>query len=468
MMSVTCKCGTFLRLALTLVLSLAALAVHAADSAVSVVERALPNGLRMLVKTDRRAPVVVSMLWYRVGSIDEHSGTTGVAHALEHMMFKGTPKVPAGEYAKLISQAGGRFNAFTSRDYTGYFQTLQKNELPLALRLEADRMTNLILDKAEFEKEIRVVMEERRWRYDDQPRSVTYESLLAAALAAHPYRNPIIGWMSDLENMKIEDVREFYQRWYAPNNAILVVVGDVDPQQVFALAEKEFGAVGRKNVPVTRPQMDPPQRGVRRVVVKAPAEQPYVLMAYRAPSLADADKDREPYALEMLSHVLDGHEAARLNASIVRREKLAASVDASYDGVNRGPGMFYMSGVPVSGRSAADVEAALKREVQKVAEERVTEEELKRAKAQVIASQAYRRDSMMAQAREIGSLETIGFSYKTIDVIVEKLRSVTEAEVQAVARKYFGDDALTVAYLDPQPLSGKKPAGPPPGLIHGD
>ena len=166
--------------------------------------------------------------------------------------------------------------------------------------------------------------------------------------------------------------------------------------------------------------------------------------------------------------MLDGHEAARLNATLVRREKVAASVDASYDGVNRGPGMFYMSGVPVSGRSAADVEAALKREVQKVAEEGVTEEELKRAKAQVIASQVYRRDSMMAQAREIGSLETIGFSYKTIDVIVEKLRSVTAAEVQAVARKYFGDDGLTVAYLDPQPLSGKKPAGPPAGLIHGD
>ena len=468
MTSVTCKCGSFARLALTLIFSLVAFHAHGASTAASVTEHALSNGLRILVKPDRRAPVVVSMLWYRIGSIDEHSGTTGLAHVVEHMMFKGTPKVPAGEYSKLISEAGGRFNAFTSRDYTGYFQTLHKDQLPLALRLEADRMSNLILDKGEFEREIRVVMEERRWRYDDQPRSLTYESLMATALTAHPYRNPIIGWMNDLENMTIEDVRSFYEKWYAPNNAILVVVGDVDPQQVFALAQQEFGSIARKAMPHTRPQTDPPQRGVRRVVVRAPAEQPYVLMAYRVPSLKDPEKDREPYALEMLSSVLDGNEAARLNSTLVRQEKVAASVDASYDGVNRGPGMFYMSGVPVSGRPVADIEAALKREVQKVAAEGVTEEELKRAKAQVIATQVFRRDSMMSQAREIGSLETIGFSHRTIDVLVEKLRSVTAAEIQAVARKYFGDESLTVASLDPQPLSGKKPARPPPGLIHGN
>jgi zinc protease len=468
MNSVTCKHGALARVALTLFLALAALQLHAATSTSSVAEHVLSNGLRIFVKPDRRAPVVVSMLWYRVGSVDEHSGRTGLAHVVEHMMFKGTPKVPAGQYANLISQAGGRFNAFTSRDYTGYFQTLHKDQLALALRLEADRMSNLILDKAEFEREVRVVMEERRWRYDDQPRSLTHESLMAVALFAHPYRNPIIGWMSDLENMTIEDVRAFYEQWYAPNNAVLVVVGDVDPQQVIALARKEFGAIERRAVPQTRPQNDPPQRGLRRLTVKAPAEQPYVLMAYRAPTLLDPEKDREPYALEMLAYVLDGNEAARLNSTLVRREKIAASVDASYDGVSRGPGMFYLSGVPVSGRSAADLEAALKREVQRVAADGVNEEELKRAKAQIIAAQVFRRDSMMAQAREIGSFETLGFSYKTMDVIVEKLRSVTAAEVQAVARKYFVDESLTVAHLDPQPLSGKKPARPPPGLPHGN
>ena len=466
----SCESGWFTRRAVALallLLALASLQAHAATAPAEVAEHVLANGLRIFVKPDRRAPVVVSMLWYRVGSVDEHSGATGLAHVLEHMMFKGTPKVPAGEYAKQISQAGGRFNAFTSRDYTGYFQTLQKDQLEVALRLEADRMSNVILDKAEFEKEIKVVMEERRWRYDDQPRSLTYERLMAVALTAHPYRNPIIGWMSDLEGLTIEDVRAFHERWYAPNNAILVVVGDVEPKQVFALAQQEFGAARAKPVPVTRPQQDPPQMGLRRLVVKAPAEQPYVLMAYRAPGLRDPAKDREPYALEMLAYVLDGNEAARLNNTLVRQEKLAASANASYSGVSRGPGLFYLSGVPVSGKTAADLEAGLKREVLKVATDGVTEEELKRAKAQIIASQVYRRDSMMAQAREIGSLEAIGLSYKTIDIIIERLRAVTAAEIQEVARRYFGDESLTVAYLDPQPLSGKKPARPPPGALHG-
>lgn len=473
MTRVTCKCGSFARLArlaltlqLALLPALISLQSHAASTPASVVEHVLANGLRVLVKPDRRAPVVVSMLWYRVGSVDEHSATTGLAHVVEHMMFKGTPKVPAGEYAKLISQAGGRFNAFTSRDYTGYFQTLHKDELGLALKLEADRMTNLILDKEEFGREINVVKEERRWRYDDQPRSLTYERLMAVALTAHPYRNPIIGWMTDLESMTIEDVRAFYRQWYAPNNAILVVVGDVDPKAVFALAEREFGPISRKAVPQTRAQTDPPQRGLRRLVVKAPAEQPYVLMAYRAPSLKDPAEDREPYAMEMLAYVLDGNEAARLNSTLVRQEKIAAGVSASYDGVNRGPAMFYLSGVPVSGRTAAELEAALRREVARVAADGVNEDELERAKAQIIAAQVYRRDSMMAQAREIGSLETIGFPHTAIDVIVERLRSVTAAEVQAVARKHFGDDSLTVAHLDPQPLEGKKPARPPAGLKH--
>jgi zinc protease len=471
MTGVTCKCGSFARLALMLLVTLPAfltLPSHAASTSAAVVEHVLANGLRILVKPDHRAPVVVSMLWYRVGSVDEHSGATGLAHVVEHMMFKGTPKVPAGEYAKLISQAGGRFNAFTSRDYTGYFQTLHKDELALALRLEADRMTNLNLDKDEFAREINVVMEERRWRYDDQPRSLTYERLMAVALAAHPYRNPIIGWMTDLKTMTVEDVRAFYEQWYAPNNAILVVVGDVDPQRVFELAQREFGSISRKTLPQTRAQTDPPQLGQRRLVVKAPAEQPYVLMAYRAPGLEDPAKDREPYAMEMLAYVLDGNEAARLNSTLVRHEKIAAAVSASYDGVNRGPAMFYLSGVPVGSTTADELEAALKREVARVAAEGVKEDELERAKAQIIASQVFRRDSMMAQAREIGSLETIGFSHTAMDVIVEKLRGVTAAEVQAVARKYFGDDGLTVAHLDTQPLAGKKPARPPAGLVHGN
>ena len=213
--------------------------------------------MRLIVKRDARAPVVVCMVWYKVGSVDEVSGVTGVAHVLEHMMFKGTKAVPAGEFSRVISEAGGRDNAFTARDYTGYFQTLHKSQLPLALKLEADRMVNLVLSPEEFAKEIRVVMEERRWRTDDRPRSLAYEQLIAAALKAHPYRNPVVGWMNDLENMRVEDARAFYDRWYAPNNATLVIVGDVTPEEVFKLARQHFGSIPRKTLPDRRITEEP-------------------------------------------------------------------------------------------------------------------------------------------------------------------------------------------------------------------
>jgi zinc protease len=442
----------------------AALCVSAVATASDAVERTLSNGMRVIVKSDHRAPVVVSMVWYRVGSVDEVNGTTGVAHVLEHMMFKGTKEVPAGEFSRIIAAAGGQENAFTGKDYTGYFQTLHKSQLPLALKLEADRMANLVLSVNEFRREIRVVMEERRWRTDDRARALVYERLMATALLAHPYRNPVIGWMSDIENMRIEDAREFYAAWYAPNNAILVVVGDVMPQEVFTLAEQHFGRLKSKPLPARKPQEEPSQLGLKRLTVKAPAELPYVLMAYRVPALRDPQKDWEPYALEMLANVLDGNEAARLPRVLVRTERVADSAGASYDGIGRGPALFYLEGVPSAGKSVTEMEQALRREMRKVADEGVSEEELKRIRAQVVAARVYERDSMFFQARQIGSLETAGLSYKTPELILEKLKQVTPAQVQEVAKKYFGDDELTVAYLDPQPLAGRKPAAPPPGV----
>jgi zinc protease len=426
----------------------------------------LANGMRVIVKPDHRAPVVVSMVWYKVGSIDEFNGTTGVAHVLEHMMFKGTRAVPGGEFSRIVAAAGGRDNAFTSKDYTGYYQILQKSQLPLVFKLEADRMANLVLSQEEFAKEIKVVMEERRYRTDDRARAVVYEQLMATALKTHPYRRPIIGWMSDLENMRVEDARAFYERWYAPNNAILVVVGDVNAREVFDLAERHFGRISTKPLPVRKPQDEPPQTGIKRLTVKAPAEQAYVIMAYRVPVLRDPDTDWEPYALEMLANALDGHDAARLNRTLVRSERVASSVDAGYDGVARGPGMFYLSAVPSPGKTPGELEQALRREVQKIAADGVTEEELKRIKAQVIAGQVYERDSMFFQARQIGSMEISGLSYKTLDLMITKLQQVTPDQVQAVAKKYFTDDTLTVAYLDPQPVNGRAPAAPPPGLRH--
>jgi zinc protease len=458
------------RLIVVLVLALAGFpAVGSAAGSADVVVNELANGLRIIVKPDRRAPVVVSMVWYRVGSVDEQGGATGVAHVLEHMMFKGTRDVPAGEFSRLIAEAGGRDNAFTSRDYTGYFQTLHKSALPLSFRLEADRMTNLVLSPEEFAKEIKVVMEERRWRTDDRPQSVLFERMMAVALTAHPYRNPVVGWMNDLENLSIDDTHRFYQNWYAPNNATVVVVGDVVPGEVFALAEKYFGAIPRKALPPRKPQEEPPQLGVKRLTVKVPAEQPQVLMAYRVPRLTKPAEEWEPYALDMLESVLSGNPAARLPQQLVKTDRLAASAGASYEGVGRGPGFFYLSGTPVNGRTAAEMEQGLRREVQRVVNDGVTQEELERVKAQAIAAQVYQRDSMFFQARQIGWLETVGLSYRDEKLFMEKLQQVTAEQVRDVARRYLVDDGLTVAYLDPQPLNAAaNRAAPPAGVRHGN
>jgi len=431
-------------------------------------EHRLANGMQVIVKPDRRAPVVVVMVWYRVGSVDEVNGMTGVAHALEHMMFKGTRTTAVGEYSRIIAAAGGRDNAFTSNDYTGYFAMLHQSHLELALRLEADRMVNLTFSPEEWAKEIRVVMEERRYRTDDRPRSLVYEQMMATALTAHPYRNPVIGWMSDLQNMTVGDAREFYQRWYTPNNAVLVVVGDVGPQEVIALAEKHFGGIRARPLPARKPQDEPPQLGTKHVTVKTPAELPYVLMVFRAPSLRAPEKDSEPYALEMLAAVLSGNPAARLPRSLVRVERLASSASASYDGLARGPGFFYFSATPTLGKTAAEVEQGLRSEMAKIINDGVTQEELDRAQAQAIASHVYQRDSMMYQAREIGAMEITGISHRTIDLQLQKLREVTPEQVREVARKYYVEDAFTIAYFDPQLFAGRRPAAPPAGARHAE
>jgi len=428
-----------------------------AASAANTFETTLANGLRVIVKEDRRAPVAVHMIWYRAGSMDEKDGTSGVAHVLEHMMFKGTQTLKPGEFNKRVAAAGGRDNAFTSLDNTAYFQIVPKEALPEMMKLEADRMANLVIDPAEFAAEIQVVMEERRLRTEDNPEARAFEALKAAAFTAHPYRRPIIGWMDDLKNMRWEDTHDWYRDWYAPNNAYVVVVGDVDHREVFRLAGKTYGKHAARPLPVRKPQNEPAQTGVRRVVVKAPAELPYLLMAWKAPRLVDIDKDREPFALEVLAALLDGNDAARLPKHLVRGEKIAQSVGAGYDASVRGETLFYLAGQPAAGRTVAALEAALRAEIARIQDEGVTEEELTRVKRQTVAGQVYKRDSLMAQAMEIGGIEAAGISWRDIDKLLEKIRSVTAEEVRAVAKKYFGDDTLTIAELDPQPLDAATP-----------
>ena len=418
-------------------------------------ETTLKNGLRIIVKEDRRAPTVAQMVWYRIGSMDEVDGASGVAHVLEHMMFKGTPSVGPGEFNKLVAAAGGRDNAFTSRDYTAYFQQVPKEKLAEMMRLEADRMRHLNVDPKEFAQEIKVVMEERRMRTDDNPQSRLFEQMNAVAFQAHPYRRPIIGWMNDLETMTAADAKSWYDTWYVPNNAYVVIVGDVDHREVFALAEKFYGVLESRALPVRKPQVEPAQEGTRRVNVKAPAELPVLIMGYKAPVLRDVEKDSDPYALTMLAAVLDGHDAARLTRKLVREDKVALSVGIDYDSTARGPGMIYLHGSPSAGRTVADLETALRAEITRIQKDGISEQELKRARAQLVAAQIYKLDSMFGQAMEIGQTESAGIPYQKIDRTLEKLQQVTAAEVQAVAKKYFSDDTLTIGVLDPQPLDGK-------------
>lgn len=441
--------------------ALICIAVLPAPTLANPFEKTLANGLRVIVKEDRRAPTAVHMVWYRAGAMDEKDGTSGVAHVLEHMMFKGTQTLKPGEFNQRVAEAGGRDNAFTSLDYTAYFQIVPNRALPEMMRLEADRMANLVLSPDEFAAEIQVVMEERRLRTEDNPEARVYEGLKAAAFMAHPYRRPIIGWMDDLKNMRWQDARDWYRDWYAPNNAYVVVVGDVDHQEVFRLAEQTYGRHKAKPLPLRKPQNEPAQTGMRRVTVKAPAQLPYLLMAWKAPKLANIDQDREPFALEVLASLLDGNDAARFPKRLVRGEKIAQSAGAGYDATLRGETQFILAGQPAAGRTIAELEAALRAEIARIQDEGVTAEELKRVKTQTIAAQVYKRDSLMAQAMEIGHAEASGVHWRDIDKLLEKIRSVTAEEVQAVAKKYFGDDTLTVAVLDPQPIdaAAKKPAG---------
>lgn len=423
----------------------------------------LENGLKLIVQEDRRAPVVVSQVWYRAGSLDEVNGKTGVAHVLEHMMFKGTKEVKSGQFSRLIAAAGGKENAFTSTDYTCYFQQLEKSNLPLSFKLEADRMVNLQLTEEEFAKEIKVVMEERRWRTDDKPQSKVNEAFQGVVYRAHPYSRPVIGFMNDLENMTVADAREWYNTWYAPNNATVVVVGDVNAQDVYKLAKQYFGKLKPKVLPARKPQVEPAQIGERRVVVKAPAKLPYLLMGYHVPPLINPDSDWEPYALEVLAGVLSGNSAARLNQQLVRETQLAIDASAGYDLMSRGrQSIFALDGTPSEGKTVIELEAAMLEQIEKIKQSGITEEELNRVKAGVIAADVYQRDSMFYQGMQLGTTETIGFPWKIVQDYPVKLRAVTAEQVQAVAKKYLLKDNLTVATLDPQPMDpNAKPQGKP-------
>ena len=424
-----------------------------ANSQAGVQSTVLKNGMKVLVLENRRAPVVVTQVWYKVGGSYERDGITGISHVLEHMMFKGTEDIPAGKFSEIIAAHGGKENAFTSKDYTAYFQRISNDHLDLCLRLEADRMTNLLLDEDEFLKEIEVVKEERRLRTDDKPTALTYERFNATAFVNNPYRKPIIGWMEDLETMTIEDLREWYQTWYAPNNATLVVVGDVRTKDVFSLARKYFGSLKPAEVPLLKPRREVEQHGIKRVAVKAPARVPFVVMGYKVPVLstaASADAVNDVYALEVLAGLLDGGNSSRFARNLVRGSQIATSVSAGYSLYSLHDTLFTVAAIPANGTSVEELEAAVIEQIRAVQAEPPTEEELARVKAQVVASSVFEQDSSFYQAMKLGILETVGLGWETEDAYVDRINAVTADQIQRVAQKYFAEDRLTVAELVPQ------------------
>ena len=426
----------------------------------------LKNGMTLIVQPDRRAPTAVHMVWLRVGSMDEVDGSSGVAHVLEHMLFKGTDTLKAGEFSRRVAALGGRENAFTSMDYTGYFQQIPATRLEDVMKLEADRFAHNRWADAEFTKEIEVVKEERRMRTEDNPRSLLYETLNATAYTASPYRRPIVGWMSDLDSMTPDDAREFYRKWYVPANAVIVVVGDVDAAQVKRLADKYYGRIAPRTVPARKPRTEPLQAGLRRVEVKAPADQAYVALAFKVPGLrsfsASDPANDDALALTVLAAVLDGYSGARLERALTQgADRVADSAGASNGLLGRGPQMFVLDGVPAPGKTAAQVEAALREQVARVAREGVSAAELERVKTQWIASEVYKRDSLFNQAREIGTYWVQGLPLDSNDQLLARLRGVTAEQVQSVAARYFGDDQLTVAHLLPQAPDPNRPRRQP-------
>ncbi|BBA36484.1 M16 family peptidase [Methylocaldum marinum] len=436
---------------LRLALLVLPLSLHAAEPAVH--EFRLDNGLKLLVQEDHRAPAVVSQVWYKVGASYEYGGITGISHMLEHMMFKGTEKHPPGEFSRIIAANGGRENAFTGQDYTAYFQTLEKSRLPVSFELEADRMRNLILSDKEFEKEQQVVLEERRLRTDDQPRAKMEEHFQAVAYTNSPYKNPVIGWPDDVSGLTVGDLKYWYGLWYAPNNATVVVVGDVDPQEVYALARKHFGPLKPSHLPEIKPRGEVEQLGARRMIVHLPAKLPYLVMGYKTPALRTmGEEDWEAYALEVAAGILDGGNSARLASRLVRGKQVAASAGAGYNLYSRLSNLFSLEGTPAQGKTLQALEKAFVEEIRRLQEEPVAAAELDRVKAQVLAHHVYERDSMFYQAMQLGMTETVGLGWKTIREYVDKVNAVTAEQVQKVAQKYFVDDYLSVAYLEPLPM----------------
>jgi zinc protease len=408
----------------------------------------LANGMQVVVIEDRRAPVVTHMVWYKVGSADEPRGKSGIAHYLEHLMFKGTGKVPNGEFSATVARNGGQENAFTSYDYTGYFQRVARDRLPLVMELEADRMTGLALTEEITLPERDVILEERSARIDNDPGSLLAEQMNAVLYLAHPYGTPIIGWEHEMRGLTHEDATAFYKAHYDPANAILIVAGDVDAEELLPLAEKFYGVIPTNGETYTRDRpMDPPQRAARRVVLEdARVEQPYVRRAYLAPSYTN-DAPGEAEALDVLSEIIGGGATARIYKSLVVEQKIALGASGWYYGSSLDDGSIGFYAIPADGVSLAEAEAAIDAEIDKLLAEGVTQEEVARAQKTLVANAIFAQDSQQALARAYGVALSTGLTVEEAATWPDRVLAVTPEQVNAAARKYLKKERSVTGVL---------------------
>jgi zinc protease len=432
--------------AVLVVLTLVLLLPMRAGAAETIRAATLPNGLRVLLLEDHRSPIVSFQVWYRVGSRNEQRGATGIAHFLEHMMFKGTPTHGARQFARLIEENGGRDNAFTSKDVTSYFVDIAADKLDLVIELEADRMHNLLLDPKEINSEREVIIEERRTRTEDDPGGFLGEEVSSIAFKAHPYGVPIIGWVEDIKRITPEEIRAFYRTYYAPNNAIVVAVGDFKATEVLEKIRRRFGPIPRGATPPGMLAVEPPQNGERRVVITKEAQLPIVYVGFHVPNQQSNDAP----ALELLSVVLSGGRASRLYKNLVYQRQLALEAGGDYPYFSLDPNLFWFWGTPMPGQTPEAMEKALLEETERLKKEPVSEEELTRAKNQVESSFVFEEDSVHRRAALLARFELIG-GHALMDRYVERLRSVTAADLARVAKAYFQDYRKSVGILIPRP-----------------
>ena len=438
---------------LSLFLSLLFTTISEAGLKENVFETVLPNGLKVILLENHKAPLLTFQVWYRVGSRNEALGKTGLSHMLEHMMFKGTERVGPEEFSRTIQENGGNDNAFTSYDYTAYFENLNTDRVQVAIKLEADRMQNLLLREQDFRTERMVVMEERRLRTEDNPQAVMIEQVMATAFQIQPYRWPIIGWMEDIARFTLEDLKTYYKTYYTPVNTFLVVVGDFNKEELLPKIEKAFGLYPIGMAPAQERDIDPPQIGERRIFVKKEAQLPFLVMGYHVPNLREPDS----YVLEMIATILSGGKSSRLYQSLVREKRLVLSADADHSLTSRDPSLFTLSAELLPGKEVAEVEKAFDQEVERLQKELVGKEELEKAKNQLEASFIFAQDSLFYQAMLLARHE-IAISWKTIDDYLPSIRKVLPEDIQRVAKKYLTPDNRTVGILIPLPPKEGKPA----------